>query len=184
MAYEIYQAIDEWTEAFYQSKERIVQDGRKLMAKFNQPVGKPYQLKHPNGLNFEFTIIFHPQGMIQFSGQSLIGESSFDFIRYNCFSNYIESLDTMRMEDEVVMIVRTGRVQTAPPGLKMAQALNEIGKSLFSKREEPRLQGDALEQLMLIQQEVMVKEKDTAGLLQLREAFFGLQQDDPSSGKE
>lgn len=184
MAYEIYQSIDEWTEKFYQCKETLIQEGRNLLKQHKRPVGKQYSLKHPNGLKFDFTIIFHPQGMIEFSGQSLIQNSPFDFIRYNCFVNYIEALDTMRMEDEVVMIVRSGRVQTAPPGLKMAQTLEEIGKSLFSKREEPRLHGDALEQLMLIQQEVMAKEKDTAGLLQLRESFFRLQQDDPSSGKE
>lgn len=183
MAYEIYHAIDQWTEQFYLNKDTIIKDGRALLDEYQRPVGKQYTLGVEGKLRFEFTMFFHPSGLLEFSGVASINGSPFDIVRYHCLANYIESLNSMRIEDEVVVIIRTGKVQSAPPGLKMAETMDAIGKAVFAKQPQPRLHGGALEELMLIQQDFMAKEKDTKGLLELRESYFGLQQDDPSNGQ-
>ncbi|AJD93550.1 hypothetical protein JMA_42330 (plasmid) [Jeotgalibacillus malaysiensis] len=199
MNHEIYQKVDKWSRLFFENKEELARFAKQKMNENTQGDIFHYIAFHMGNeqdLYFEVHIIYAPDGTVEVTAvgdyyseeeRALIEERihrgeygtprASTQIQCKCLVKRIEGKACLFANTTVIM--RKNQVETAPPGEKVGEIAMYFSDVLTEGEEkdtakEVSLSVEALDELMSIQKEFMLKERDLKGIRNLEESYANL----------
>lgn len=199
MNHEIYQKVDKWTRLFFENKNELARFAKQKMNENTQGDDFHYiafHMGHEEDLYFEVHIIYAPDGTVEVTAgadyysdeeRALIEERirrgeygtprASTEIQCKCLVKRIGGKACLVANTAV--IIRKNQVETAPPGEKMGEIAIYFSDVLTKGEEkdiakEVLLSAEALDELMTIQKEFMLKERDLKGIRNLEESYANL----------
>lgn len=191
MKFELYQKLDEWTIYFDENREFLAKEIKRFASEPKSEMESLLiRLKIGKAIDFisDVTIAIHPGEVLEMSGvtntpagKGLSKPGENVQIQYRCLVKRINGQAKVTFES--VMLVHDGRMESASPGLKMSDTLTYFSDEIFGNEKHvtgTSLPIESLNQLMQIQEEVMKKEKDIKGIIEMKKAYADLSRSYPS----
>lgn len=173
---EIYQKMDDAVNILIEGNDKFVQIAKQALSSRSDVFMIAGNMGTPDRVNMEFQLEVVPDGSLALVGFFRMKELNEDMINFVCTSDLNSETGEVEIQDNLLFLLGEKTTTTMKPLETIKTLLKALTEKIFEVKSVPviKLSGTALDELMLIQQEVLFKERDGKGLSQLEEDYRNL----------
>jgi len=172
----IYQKMEDAVKILIEGNDKFVQVAKQALSSRDGVFMIAGNMGTPDRVNMEFQLEVVPDGSLALVGIFRMEELNQNMINFVCTSDFDKETGDVSFEENLLFLLGVKTMTTMKPLESITEFLKVLTEKIFEKKsvDSVKLSGTALDELMLIQQEVLFKERDGAGLTKLEEDYRNL----------